>query len=208
MLEDVQQFILQNIIFTGDLPRRTTQPATVHEAPGGEIRARITVPATMEIAGTVSRAWQRALQQHLLAQAEAAAPMSVILPSVMCGLNMCESERYQVDMDAAPPQNTYVYSLFLRQTELFSVRFIRQRTETRGPDGKLRHELVVQCGAPQAQGYALSAQHVVDLPDVCWVNALSISDEDLDVFLAWRERQLADIEQWITGTLLPLELAA
>ena len=207
MLEDVQEFILRTIVFSGALRCNITRPIHVYEPPGGERCTTITVPATMEIAGTVSRAWHVALKQYLLAQAEAVAPIWVITPSLMHGLNMCDSERYQVDMDNVPLQSTYVYSLFLRKLELFSIRFIRQRTERKGPDDKFIHELVVQCGAPQAQGYGLSTQHIVQLPAVCWVNVIEISDDDLDIFLAWRNDQLVDIGQWIRGTVLPLTLA-
>ena len=208
MLEDVQEFILRTIVFSGALPCKITRPIHVYEAPGGERCTTITVPSTMEIAGTVSRVWHVAMQQYLFAQAEAVAPIWVITPSVMFGLYMCESERYidQLDMNNAPLQSTYVYSLFLRKLELFSIRFIRQGTETKGPDDKFLHELVVQCGAPQAQGYGLSAQHIVELPAVCWVNVSEISDDDLEMFLAWRNDQLVDIGQLLRDTVLPLTL--
>jgi hypothetical protein len=197
MHPDIEELVVK-AIFDGRMTHYVVlMPALSWERPGGELQWTLTTPNDMSKCACVSRAWNNALAQrtklHLAQLAARAVKMSIEY-----GLGVCEVERYAgSDIDAAPITTTFRNTLRLDKEHVFFITFKRERVHPFMDE----HALTCQVGIPLLGADGLSVSHTSLLPASCWINAVDMHDDDIDLYRAWYIGKKRELNAWLTTQL-------
>jgi hypothetical protein len=163
------------------------------EAPGGNLRTVWQVPAHLEKAALVCKAWNQSYREYLGAGVGEVF-QAVRDRAVDLALNMCDCDEYSERM--FPPQySRVVHAAYRGQERLFTVRFTRMGSRYHSV-----HELLAQYGAPEQRGVrtgTLPPVRIVELPRVCGISVRVIEDGELAAFRQWRGEQVAEMGEWL-----------
>lgn len=163
------------------------------EAPGANLRTVWQVPAHLEKAALVCKAWHQGYKEYLGAGVGEVF-QAVRERAVDLALNMCDCDEYS-DRMFPPEYSRVVHAAYRGQERLFTVRFTRMSSSYHSV-----HELLVVYGAPGQRGVkteTLPPVRIVELPRVCGISVRVIEDGELAAFRLWRGEQVAELREWL-----------
>jgi hypothetical protein len=199
MLPEIQDLVARFVFASSIHHYVVNMPVLSWLRPGGELQWTIQTPNDMAKCACIGRAWNAALKQRKHEHVGVIAAR-VVKMALEYSMNICEVENYFSDVHGLIPPTTFVSTLRLDKTHLFSICFTRQRV------GALKydlHELSVHIGAPARAAQRLSDTHVSLLPDSCWKNAIDMCDDELDDFRLWYTTKKRELEVWLKVQLVP-----
>ena len=205
-LEEDAQTLAQQIIFQGQLERQAIERHTFdyHENPAGIFYTTLVRSREMAKLACVSKAWQKAHKDFLQAAVAAAVPQ-FFQAALTSGWEMCDLNEYvQYEEQNIRSATRQKHTLWLGDQYVLGVRLSRVRfnrdTES--------HRFIAQFHAA-GQGNVEDDPgddewdadeipwRVAAIPQVCWLDPLCLTAEQVDEKLDWFQQQTAALLLWL-----------